>query len=362
MKLFEMKIYKYYIIMLSSLLSLFSCKLKNNYKSVFPATDNAQIFISALEIPIKQQVVSYIISVDKTHIFVNTRDSINHILSFDVNGQFEKDVVLNIDHSNANYELYFTDKNELVMFNGTDINFVDTKSFSTKSYRVYTTTNHPTSKLFIDIANAESLQWQTTEIKKLNQHYHFIDDEIKIENKKITEEYWSKYRAIKNETDNRIYINLQKQYNEYVVSKLPKHQQTIGLVIGNIRYVLLDYNDSMSFYQVEFNTTLNVSWTFVHKNNVIECTNKDTYLNWKNDKAIDGKNTLICLDKNKTSTYKEGLIGNMTTDFIIQLQLVDKVATFKIKDRPLKIANDNRFSLSNNNVVVQYKNSIYIIR
>lgn len=71
---------------------------------------------------------------------------------------------------------------------------------------------------------------------------------------------------------------------------------------------------------------------------------------------------MICLDKNKTSAYKEDLIGNMTTDFIIQLQLVDKVATFKIKDRPLKIANDNRFSLSNNNVVVQYKNSIYIIR
>ena len=75
---------------------------------------------------------------------------------------------------------------------------------------------------------------------------------------------------LKNETDNRIYINLQKQYNEYVVSKLPKHQQTIGLVIGNIRYVLLDNNDSMSFYQVEFDTTLNVNWTFVQKNNVIE--------------------------------------------------------------------------------------------
>lgn len=357
--------------MFSSLLALFSCSSKFDKTPVFPQTDNQDVKVEKLEIPANQNVVSYIISRDKKQVLVYTFENENdnspyptvgsHLLFFDENGKFEKDFLLNINANGAYYDLFFAENGLLTMGNGNYIHFIDTQTFQLKSIRTYRVTDNPFYKKIEQQANDEGRKWQDAEIKKLNIAYGLNDNEIKMGNKKTPTEYWNEYRAIKNETESKIYTNQQNLYSQYVRSLIPQNQTLSGVLKGNIRYVLLKYGDDESLFQVENDVSQKINWLYLKSNNSMSCTDVPNQLNWKNNQIHDAQNTMTCLEKNKTSSYNDDLVGKMKTDYVIELQLGTKKTKFKVKDRPVQLANDEFFALSNGNIIIKHKSTVYII-
>lgn len=359
------------IYMLSSLLVLFSCSSKFNKTPDFPQTDNKEIKGKKLTIPDNQNVVTYLISRDKKYVFVYTFENeiesthyptaISHLLIFGQNGILEQDVTLNINLNSTLYELFYTNTGILTLSNGAFVYFVDTQSFQTKNLPIYNSTNNLHYKTFEQQAKKESHEWEIAEIEKLNALHNLNKDEVTVENKNIPAEYWSMFRAIKNQTDAKTYLNQQDLFKKYVDTLIQKNQPLKGLMNGNIKYLLLREGEDEGLFQIAFESNYQVNWLNLRTNNLMSCTNVPNQLNWKNDKIQDATNSMLCLEKIKTSSYKDDLVGKMTTDFIIKLEMRGKQATFKLKDRPLKIAADGYFSLNNKAVVVMYKNSIYLI-
>lgn len=355
--------------MFSSLLALFSCSSNFEKLPVFPQTNNPEIVVNKLLIPANQSVISYIISKDKKQIFVYGFENENtqpmagsHLLVFEQNGDLSKDIPLNINANDPLYDLFFTNKGLLTMSNGEYIHFIDTKTFQLKSFLVHSETSNPLSKIFEKQAKEQSMEWRDAEIKKINVAYHLSMDEIKVENKKIPTAYWSEYRAIKSESEKRTYANQQFLYKQYVNSLVPKIQTLNGIIDGNIKYVLLKDAGNEGLFQVANDFEGNINWIFLERNKGIACQNNYAPLTWEKDQVKDADNVLICLDREKTSSVSEDLTGRMTTDYAIQIQLKSKLAKFKTKDRPLKLANDFHYSLANGHAVVNCQNSIYIIK
>jgi hypothetical protein len=358
--------------MVCSVLALISCISKTDEFSIFPLTDNADLQISQLAIPTKQNVVSFIISKDKEHVLVYTFENEHentqhptvggHLLVFDKNGNLEKDIPLNSNQNGGQYELIYTNTGLLTLCNGTFLYIIDDQSFSMKSLRIYRATDNIHLQEFEQKSKEEALQRKDTEMKQLNAAYNLNDEEIKVENTKIPADYWAKYREIKNQGETNMYNNQQKLYNEYVQGLIPENQPLHGMMNGNVKFLLLKEGGIESLYVVENDTNLQVQWTYLKMNDVTDHTGNGSQLNWKNNRIQDADNEMICLEKNKTSDYKDDLIGKMTTDYVIQLKMGSKSATFKMKDRPLYVGSDNFFSLKNGTAVVMYKNMIYLIQ
>jgi hypothetical protein len=357
--------------MFSTLFSLLSCASDSDKTPFFPQTNNTELGVKKLILPTNQMAVSYIVSKNKKQLLVHSIEHENenthhptadsHLLVFDQNGTLQQDVPMNIDVNNDNYTLFYANQGQLTMNNLAYLHFIDPKTFQKASYFLYKSTHYPNWKANGEKARKESESWEQGEIENLKSKYNYQNEEIRVANKTISDAFWKEYRAIKSQTESKAFEIEEKYYRDYM-SALTKNSSTFnGVVIGKTQYILLKSADNEALYAVDEHFRGKVNWIVLERNTQSLNKNEDSPLIFENDFVEDNKAKFTCLEKIHTSSIKDDFTGKVANDYVIKIESPTKNATFRMKNNPLRLADDRFFTLENGTSVVEYAGNIYLI-
>lgn len=306
--------------MLSSLLTLFSCSSKSGEAALFPLTDNDNMVVQELAIPYNQNVISYLISPNKQQVLVATFENLDtlthhpgvgsHLLVFGQKGRLEKDVPLNLNLKGDLPKIYFTDNGMLMLDDAVSITFINTQNFDIKNWQTYSVMSNPRR------------------------------DEIQKQSKDG---------------------NQSQLYEQYVDSLIQTNSTLNGLMTIDYKYIMAHDGANEGLFRVENEPSQKVNWIKTQRNSLINLKDAPHILNWQNGKVQDAENTMTVSEKIETSSVKDAFTGKLAYDFVMKLAVGSKTATFKLKDRSAKIADDGFFSLQNGTAVIMYKNQVYLI-
>lgn len=360
-------IYKF--VMLSFLLGLFSCDSQWEKIPIFPNTDNPDIIIERLAVPTNQYFVSYIIAKDKKQIYVQTfqKDTANasavqnHLVVFDQNGNLKNDLPLNLNFKGGFNQLFYLSDGKLASFSVDFTYLIDEETFGVTPYKNYTIMSYPMRDENRKRAENESKAKATAQIEQLNQKYQLTNEEIKVENKKISADYWVKYRKIKSESD-MLTEKLNKEFYLKFVERLLPNRPLTGVKSSDFDFVMLDFQDELSCFDVkgaDFQHKIN--WQTRQTNSKVKMMYTGTSLNQEGSEVTDENAKLSCTIKKRTSSILDDFSGKSTNDFAIKVEIGDQSGHFQIKNHPIHVADDKFISLQNGHLILNDDNNIYLI-
>ncbi|MFN8354516.1 MAG: hypothetical protein U0Y10_08725 [Spirosomataceae bacterium] len=303
-----MKSFTIVVVMLSTFLSLLGCGSATDQLPVFPATDNTAVSIKKLPIPAQQEVVSFIVSKDKQAIYVLTYDTEYHFLVFGQDGRLLQQKLAGITTEKGVHDYEFCYGNQgLLLQNGSMIYMIDTQNFTYKFWKFFMLMNYP---------------------KKSNP--------------------------------NESYQNIEQQYKQFVQQLLPTDGQALyGIQLEGYHYVLLNHEGEYAFYDLmNMPYSGKINWMEWRKNATPVSLNKE------GQTAQDGAVSLTCWNKKHTSSVADDFSVGKTSsdDYAVKVQNGTKAANFLVKNVALHFAPDGFFSLANDNLVVGYRQAIYLIQ
>lgn len=363
-------------VVLGSLLSFLGCSSREDSLPIFPKTDNAAVQVSQLPIPPGQFVAGFTVSKDGKQIYVCTyrEEDANshhpgisyHWLVFDQSGSLQRELSLNLpsEKGDASYALHYTTEGLLVLTNSDFIHFIDPQTARFQTVNLFRATAHPLLNAYQQQAEAEAKAEETIAIQHLNATFHLRDTDIRVENKAISADYWAQYRAIKSGTALRVEDHSRVRYNQLVRGLLSANSTPLrGIQTDRFNYVLLPYGTGNAFFDLNgLAYSGRIGWTTWQLNKGLHFPQPGRSFIREGDEARDSNLMLTYQGIERTSSVADDFAGRPTNDYLMQVQLGAKTAHFKLKNRPLFLADNSFFGLLNGRAVVQYQNQLYLIR